>query len=112
MIITYDPENGQVCPDKKAEQFVVDFINSGEQTLTVGSELIIQYFRIQVKQGNIAHGDIVFHYTNDAGTLNEMHLDAGGYVSWYPQGFCDYMEMTYCTLLGWDLPEGDKSPTT
>jgi len=104
--ITYDSETGHTCPDGLIKAFVLNYIkknnsdNSLTHKITVGSGLIIDEFRLQVKLGNLNKDDIIFLCDVD-GTTNAIYVDKFGNLSDYPKSFCDYLDNLFMSLAGW-----------
>ena len=105
--VKYDPETGYVCGDAYVNAFVVNVVNKNNadkslaHKITVGSVLIVDEFRLQVKLGNLDKNDILFVYDSDDGTVNHIPVDKNGSIQHYPKGFCDYYDILAMKLAGW-----------
>lgn len=76
--ITYDPENGDVVPDAKLREYVDNFIAGDTRKCTIGSERMIDEFRLLVARGVVQGGQLrvggtsgVFHPINEYAVLVE-----------------------------------------
>jgi len=84
-------EDGEIVADKKTKQFVDDKIKAylhydkKDMTLIVANALIIDCFRLAVRESALDHNDIVF------ATSNDLHIciDKEGQLESWPAGFCD-----------------------
>lgn len=101
LIITYDSENGRVVQDAKVESYCTSLIECTEQTdveneVIVGSSIIIDQFRVLVKEGKIKYKNIIFRF-NDV----DIRINVHGDLENYPRGFCDYNDLLLNKLAGW-----------
>lgn len=91
IIVEYNPTSDYVVPDAEVEKYVDDVLNYYKNTnptvfglkITVGSEIIIQAFRVAIKEGRISHNDIVFEYNGE-----RLPPDSYGRLCKWPKGFC------------------------
>lgn len=88
LTIHYDPLHGHVVPDNLAISHasgVVVAYQQGKLTdYTVGSDVLIQAFRLLVTKNEIEHTNIVFAFDDEVLTV-----DKGGRLDRWPNGFCD-----------------------
>jgi|688.fasta_scaffold07359_24 hypothetical protein len=96
MKIVYDPKEGQVVSDANIEDFYKMYCRYLKHNLKigktmrvrVGSELIVQRFRLGVAEGDIPASQIEFWFE---GKQLEM-TTFGSYNGMPPKGFCDYLQ--------------------
>jgi hypothetical protein len=76
--VTYDPENGDTVPDAKSREYVDNFIASDSRRCSVGSERLLDEFRMLVVRGVVQGGQIrvgtptgAFHPINENAVLVE-----------------------------------------
>lgn len=104
LIVNYDPDNHFVVEDGKIEKCVNELlemyfktaIGVYETKITVGSELIVQYFRVAVREGKISHEDIKFEYKGQ-----RIDVDKFGNLREWPKGFCDIVDDYLNRLIEW-----------
>jgi hypothetical protein len=91
--IIYDPLSGFHCPDGLCEAKAKEIVKNGG-TVTIGSSLLFDYIRLEVKNGAISAEDVrvIFQGQHPA-----MYPD--GRLSNWPRGFCDYFERVLDALL-------------
>ena len=91
--IVWDPYYGLGVSDGMVSKTVSDYIkwsNDSSQpviTITIGSELIIQGFRLRVQNGEIPYDRICILVGDEVITFDEL-----GYLSGYPEGFCNHYD--------------------
>lgn len=89
--IEYDAFKGEAVKDAEVEMYVLDILaryHSGKMVntkVTVGSELVIQQFRLSIVEGLIDCNGIVFVFQN-----NHLKVNKFGVLDNWPRGFCDY----------------------
>lgn len=101
--VIYDPDEGDCVPDALAlnyAQKVAENSKIEKQTTRVGSEIIIQAFRVLVKRGDICLHQIDFFY-------GDVLISCGvnNTLSSWPTGFCDYSDNLISEILGWGEDE-------
>lgn len=100
--VTYDPDNGLALPDNKIAQYVSDvirfFASNPEMIIppVVGSESIVQQFRIAVKKGMIPPERCVFIFQGA-----EISISTNGNLGWWPDGFCSVIDRQLNALTDW-----------
>lgn len=97
LTIVYDPIEGIVYPDGKTQDMVkvaLRWIKLQDQTLTIGSELFIQYVRVAIVAGDIDCTDVQIKYKDQVLPLNK-----DGRIERWPAGFCDYYEDCLSNLM-------------
>ena len=87
-------EEGISCSDFEAEEYVDCLIENYrfsqsynekfDGVINISSELIINYFRIAILEGQIDIGDIKFKYKEV-----EFNMNKNGLFEQYPEGFCE-----------------------
>jgi hypothetical protein len=96
IIVIYDPQAGAVVPDAKVSSFVNDIIMhrpGGDdwrtrcQYFTIGSETIINEFRLRVAEGKLPHDELIFEFLGKPFQMNEYAV-----IKDWPEGFCDYCD--------------------
>ena len=101
--IKYDPNNGYVFPDGKAQDWVKKTVanfndipteENLEWNITVCSELLIDMFRLEIAKGNIDHKIVKFGYKG-----SEIDVDKFGTLIEWPEGFCNTVEKILVQLL-------------
>jgi hypothetical protein len=93
LTIEYNPNTDQnLIPDGKILNFVEGEINTFQQlysetldrSIIIGNQLVIDAFRLAIKQDRIKNTDVVFKYNNEL-----MYPDNDGKLPLWPEGFCD-----------------------
>jgi len=91
LIIEYNKDFGDVVPDGQVQSYTSYHIRlaieDGEKII-VGSVILIDSFRLAVKQGEISNEDVEIWF-NDGTTSYTITLDKDGRCNVYPFGFCD-----------------------
>jgi len=86
--VTYDPENGSVVPDSGVPAFVEyvlsDYRCDIKYAVSVGSEVLINGFRLAVCRAELDPDEIVFIFKGE-----ELVVNAEGRLPVWPRGFCD-----------------------
>lgn len=84
--VTYDPDEGYVCPDNYSKFFVDLALASNQEEFKVGSEILVTEFRLRVARGEVDYRKIQFKFKDETMTVNNRF--AG--LSHYPKGFLDH----------------------
>ena len=98
--VEYDPDNGHVFRDNEAEAWVNEIIETArtedrdDWVVTVGSALLIDYFRLQLAREVLTVDEILFTYNG----LPLVHTQTGRFHHW-PKGFCDKTDKILTELL-------------
>jgi hypothetical protein len=74
LVIKYDPDFGDVVPDNKIEHYVNQCVNGARVSThyyRVGSEQIMDAFRLRVAQGKLSKDNIEFTYNGKTYKLSE-----------------------------------------
>jgi hypothetical protein len=74
LVIKYDPDFGDVVPDSKVANYVTQCINGARVSThyyRVGSELILDEFRLRVAQGKLLPGNIEITYKGKTYKMTE-----------------------------------------
>ena len=87
--IIYDPLDGEAVADGKASEWVSKRLihrltTNGDLTVTVGTEVMINEFRLAVVDKKIKPEEMVFIFKDHILTIRE-----GGRINKWPCGFCD-----------------------
>lgn len=90
IVVVYDPEDGQTWPDAKVSEVVSGIVNGYKNEgidahLLIGSELMIDEFRLYMCKGLLTPADIQIRYRDE-----EVIIRPNGVVVEYPEGFCGY----------------------
>jgi len=85
LTVRYDPDTGTVVVDNRVLGYVNDIINSHKAlptdvTVTVGSLLLVDAFRLQVSLGNIAAKDIILQFQDKS-----FLIESDGMTSFYDE---------------------------
>lgn len=98
LTVIYDPINGPAFPDLKVMEHASNIIALyKEGTVTVcpvGTDALVQAFRVQVARGNINHNELEFQYGGAS-----ISVDSCGMLKCWPSGFCDEYENMLMELL-------------
>lgn len=89
LTVDYNANNGFSCVDGRTEEYADHFIakflkQNNDQTVTIASEIIIDFFRLRLAEGVIKKDQIKF--TFDGETLEHDKL---GTMRHWPKGYCD-----------------------
>jgi len=89
LTVRYDPLYGNVVPDGHVAAYVNGVVarmhDIAEDMVTVGSELLINEFRLRVARGVIPHDQIEFMFNEEI-----LPIRPTGKLDEWPHGFCDY----------------------
>jgi hypothetical protein len=80
LVIKYDPDFGDVVPDGKVSSYVDQCINAARnRTLyfRVGSESILDEFRLRIARGNISPENVEFTYKGSTYKCSEYGVIVG-----------------------------------
>lgn len=100
LIIEYDPINGHVLPDGKIEQYVnniVSYVAPDNTSLIenlIGSVVMLDAFRVAVKENKINHKEIVIRFKG-----LDYKLDKNGSLKYWPEGLADTYDKILDRLL-------------
>lgn len=93
-------KDGDLVADKEAMDTAIRLIsryNDREiNRIKIANESVFQALRICVKRELINHKDICFKYDGV-----EIFIDKFGYLSEWPDGFCDVFEKMMEEMIGW-----------
>lgn len=96
--VIFDPISGTCVPDamllEYAEEVVSSYMHGGNNTITVGSSLIIDAIRVIFVRWRLSNNDVCFHYNNE-----KIFMKDSGKLSHYPEGFCDAQRKIIVELL-------------
>lgn len=104
IILKYDPYVGNTMPEGRVSQYVKETLEeyhnddnniNNQYTITFGQSLILQYFRIAVKEGRLDSGDIIITMKDGV----HIPINHDGSISYWPDGFCDYQLKTAARLI-------------
>lgn len=87
LTVIYDEYEGQVVPDAKARDFAETTCANAKtfiSTVFVGSDIMVNAFRLMVVLGYIKAEDICFVYRGETARVHE----SGGLTEW-PKGMCE-----------------------
>ncbi len=101
--IIYDPKHGIISYDALAMDTALDIyarysrakelISTNSKTVyMVGSELIIECFRILVLRGIISYKELEFTFYDKDDQEILLLIDKYGNIDHWPKGFCDYRD--------------------
>lgn len=98
LTVIYDPIIGPAFPDLKvmehASNIVALYKEGTVAVCLVGTEALVQAFRVQVARGNIKHDELEFQYGSTS-----ISIDRRGMLKQWPTGFCDTYENMLMELL-------------
>jgi hypothetical protein len=97
--VIYDPVNGATVPDANVSSEVDYFILAQKDKtigVVIGSELIINEFRVRLYRKEIEPSDIKFMYEGV-----EIDANVDGRLKNWPTGFCDTTDKQLSELIGW-----------
>jgi hypothetical protein len=83
--VIYDPDEGYVCPDNYVKFFVDLALASKQEQFVLGSEPLVNEFRLRVSRGEVDYRRIQFKFKDETITVNNRF--AG--LSHWPEGFID-----------------------
>lgn len=99
LTVEYDSDSGFACCDGAVKEWVDKHIRLyntvGHTTLVIGTETLINGFRLAVLDDEISHNDIQFMHNGEVLTVNTY-----GVLPSYPAGFCDlgmYQALAFIT---------------
>lgn len=87
-VFIYDPNGGAALRDGQVESYTKSLLDSlkaiGHGEVVIGCELVIQYIRVAIKQGEFPYENTFFKF-GDSSTPVNRH----GKLADWPRGFCD-----------------------
>lgn len=101
IIVVYDPQKGIALADGRISNYVdqalkvIPDLSSGTPyRIFVGTESLVNAFRIALKQGRVSTEDIGFEFEGKP----VPHTPQGRFTDW-PAGFCALMDMQLTELV-------------
>ena len=83
--LKWDPVNGICVPDGKVAEKVDEILSNYEFNYHfIGSELLINEFRLRIARGEIAASEVRFIVGGE-----DMFVNSSGKFDHWPRGFCD-----------------------
>jgi hypothetical protein len=99
-------EDGETVSDFNAERTVLEIINNGINEYYTSNEIMINYFRVYVREGKIKHNDIIFVFDG-----KESRCDKYGSLENYNK-FSAFNDSLY-RLIEWNQErKNDKNRST
>ena len=98
--IKYDPINGFVTPDANIEECIKNYITTFEvsseytYTISVGSELLIDAFRVAIREDKVSHEVVEFEFEDQI-----LKPDSNARLDHWPRGFGDIHSNFFRRLL-------------
>lgn len=96
--VIFDPIGGVCVPDSMlldyAEEVISSYMHGGNNTITVGSSLIIDAMRVVLLRWRLSKDSVCFHFNGE-----KIYIKDNGRLSHYPEGFCDAQRKLIVELL-------------
>lgn len=93
-------------PDSNIQNVVDTFINSNFSSIIVTNSLLIDAFRLAVKQNKISHEDIMIEYTHvdevEGEIPTSLFIDKNGSLDKYPDEIYGISDKILNGLVGWE----------
>jgi hypothetical protein len=105
LVIRYDSVYGHTVPDGLVEEYVngACAVQTSQEDiiLTIGSSVLLDAFRLSVKEGRLFHTNVSFEFQHSQQiTLTIQHNTRGDLQEW-PKGFCDTYDKILERLVDW-----------